>query len=460
MSELIYSLLLAAAVIVAAWLFIQVRLRSYVSQARHNQLEQEYATCQQELAREQERSYLWQDTAQRVEKELKQKQEQLEAARQDLAAVQTDLHHQKQLLASANEQWQKNREQHDAEFQTLANRILEDKSKRFTEQNKVQIDALLTPLHERIKEFEKRIEEGRRYESEQRISLREEVRQLATLNKKVSEEANNLVRALKGDTKKQGNWGEMILEKILEHSGLRRGYEYHIQAAHTDMQGNRRQPDVVIDYPGNRQVVIDAKVNLVAYERFISSEDKHQRAKALDEHVAALKRHIQELSNKRYQDLYNLATLDFVMLFVPIEPAYMTALGHDEKLWEYAYERKILLISPTNLMASLKLIATMWQQEHQKHHVQEIARQSGALYDKFVGLVEDLQEVGVKFQAVEKAYQGALNKLSSGKGNLVSRVERIRELGAKSKKELPGELVTKSRENLSEEDLHEEGLTP
>jgi len=450
MSEIIYSLLLAAAVFVAAWFFIQARLRQYVPKELYTLLNNEKNSVEQELAREHERASYLQDTSHRLEQQLAQKQEHLEAARQDLAAVQTQLHHQKQLLTSSQEEWQKNRERYDAEFQKLANQIFEEKSKRFTEQNKVQLDALLNPLHSRIKEFEKRIADGQRYESEQRISLREEVRQLATMNKRVSEEANNLVRALKGDVKKQGNWGEMILEKILEHSGLRKGHEYHVQAAHADSQGNRLQPDVVIDYPGNRQVVIDAKVNLLAYERYVSADDKAERHKALDEHVLALKRHIQQLSNKRYQDIYQLATLDFVMLFVPIEPAYMAALSHDDALWEYAYERKILLISPTNLMASLKLIATMWQQEHQKQHVQEIAKQSGALYDKFVGFVEDLQDVGFKIQAVERAYDGALNKLSTGKGNLVSRVERIRELGAKSKKELPRELVAKSKDDLPE----------
>lgn len=450
MSEIIYSLLLAAAVFVAAWFFIQARLRQYVSKEQYTLLNDEKNSVEQELAREQERASYLQDTSHRLEEQLAQKQAHLEAARQDLAAVQTELHHQKQLLASSQEEWQKNRALYDAEFQKLANQIFEEKSKRFTEQNRVQLDALLNPLHSRIKEFEKRIADGQRYESEQRISLREEVRQLAIMNKRVSEEANNLVRALKGDMKKQGNWGEMILEKILEHSGLRKGHEYHVQAAHTDAQGNRLQPDVVIDYPGDRQVVIDAKVNLLAYERYVSADDKEERHKALDEHVVALKRHIQQLSNKRYQDIYQLATLDFVMLFVPIEPAYMAALSHDDTLWEYAYERKILLISPTNLMASLKLIATMWQQEHQKQHVQEIARQSGALYDKFVGFVEDLQDVGLKIQAVEKAYDGALNKLSQGKGNLVSRVERIRELGAKSKKELPRELIAKANDDLPE----------
>lgn len=450
--HILLIIFLAATVFVAAWLFIQVRLRAGVSKADYDALQETHNQVLRELAREQARALMLVQEQDRLQAQLQASGEQLAAARQDLAAVQTELHHRMETWEQREKEWLTSKEKYEKEFQQLANRIFEEKSQRFNQQSKEQLDALLSPLHTRIKEFEKRIEEGQRHESEQRISLREEVRQLAILNKRVSDEANNLVRALKGDTKKQGNWGEMILERILEQSGLRKDHEYRVQTSMKDAAGNRQQPDVVVEYPGDRQVVIDAKVNLVAYERFVVADDDKRRTDSLAAHVHALKKHIQQLSDKRYQDLYQLHTLDFVMLFIPIEPAYMAALQYDDTLWEYAYQRKILLISPTHLMASLKLIATMWRQEHQNQHVQEIARQSGALYDKFVGFVQDMKEVGARFESAEKAYHGAMNKLSEGKGNLVSRAHRIKALGAKTQKELPADLVARANNVLPDDD--------
>jgi DNA recombination protein RmuC len=332
------------------------------------------------------------------------------------------------------------------EFENLANKILEEKSKKFTEQNKINIDLLLKPLGEKIRDFEKKVEETYDKESKQRFSLEKEIKNLADLNQQISKEANNLTNALKGQSKTRGNWGEIILESILEKSGLVRDREYFVQPSFTNEHGKRVQPDVVVTYPGDRNVVIDAKVSLNAYERYASSEIKEEQEAALKDHLLSIRNHINDLGSKNYQDLYQLKSLDFVMMFLPIEPAYLIAMQYDTNLWNFAYERRILLISPTNLIAALKMIATLWRVEYQNKNAQEIAEQSGALYDKFVGFLEDLKDVGNKLNATQKSYDDSINKLSDGKGNLIRRVERIKELGAKTSKEIPKNLIDKAED--------------
>ncbi len=332
------------------------------------------------------------------------------------------------------------------EFRNLANEILEEKTMKFTEQNKVKLDEILKPLGERIREFEKKVDETYDKESKQRFSLEREIKNLAELNQQISKEASNLTNALKGQAKTRGNWGEIILERILEKSGLTRDREFFVQQSYTNEQGRRLQPDVIVAYPGERNVVIDSKVSLVAYERYASAETREEQELAARDHLLSVRNHIADLSSKNYQDIYTLKSLDFVMLFMPIEPAYMLAVQYDPNLWNYAYEKRILLISPTNLIAALRMISNLWRVEYQNKNAMEIARQSGDLYDKFTGFLEDLQDIGAKIDSSRRAYDASLNKLSTGKGNLIRRVEAIKTLGAKAGKEIPKSLLDRSEE--------------
>ena len=332
------------------------------------------------------------------------------------------------------------------EFKNLANEILEEKTQKFTEQNKIRLDEILKPLGEKIRDFEKRVEETYDKESKQRFSLEKEIKQLAELNQQISQDANNLTNALKGESKTQGDWGEIILESILEKSGLKRDREFYVQQSYTNEFGKRLQPDVVIAYPGERNVVIDSKVSLTAYERLTSAETHDDREVALRDHLLSIKTHINELNAKNYQDLYELKSLDFVMMFMPIEPAYLVAMQKEPTLWNYAYERRVLLISPTNLIAALRMISNLWRVENQNKNAVEIARQSGDMLDKLSGFVNDILDIGKRLNATRDSYDAALNKLSTGKGNLIRRAEKIKELGAKTNKELPQQLVDESNE--------------
>lgn len=332
------------------------------------------------------------------------------------------------------------------EFKNLANEILEEKTQKFTDQNRTRLDEILKPLSEKIKDFEKKVEETYDKEAKERFSLANEIKNLASLNQQISKEASNLTNALKGQSKTQGNWGEIILESILEKSGLIRDREYLIQQSYTNEQGRRFQPDVVVNYPGDRHVVIDSKVSLTAYERFSSTDNIEEQESALRDHMISIKNHVNDLSSKNYQDLYQLQSLDFVMMFLPVEPAYMLAMQADPGLWNYAYERRVLLISPTNLIAALRMISNLWRVENQNKNAQEIARQSGELLDKLAGFVNDLTDIGTKLDSTRKSYDAALNKLSTGKGNLVRRAEKIRKLGAKSSKELPPQMIDNADE--------------
>ena len=332
------------------------------------------------------------------------------------------------------------------EFRNLANDILEEKTKKFTEQNRTKLEEILKPLGEKIRDFEKKVEDTYDKESKQRFSLEKEIKNLAELNQQISKEASNLTSALKGQSKTQGNWGETILETILEKSGLSKDREYFVQQSFTNEHGKRMQPDVVVVYPGERSLVIDSKVSLLAYERFASADTKDEQVKALAEHLISVRQHITELSAKNYQDLYQLKTLDFVILFMPVEPAYLVAMQAQSDLWSWAYERRILLISPTNLIAALRMIANLWRVEYQNKNAIEIARQSADLLDKFVGFVEDLEDVGRKLDSARLSYDASMNKLATGKGNLIRRTEKIKELGAKPTKELPKTLLDRSDE--------------
>ncbi|HPD52799.1 MAG: DNA recombination protein RmuC [Bacteroidota bacterium] len=333
------------------------------------------------------------------------------------------------------------------EFENLANRILEEKSQKFVEQNRNNLDVILNPLKEKIRDFEQKVDQAYKSEAAERNSLKGEIGKLVELNKQISDEAHNLARALKGDTKKQGNWGEFILEKILEHSGLERDREFKVQHSTSNEEGRRVQPDVVVFLPDNKHLIVDSKVSLVAYEAMVNAGSEEEREQYLREHVQSVKNHVRQLSEKKYQSAEGMNAPDFVLLFMPIEPSFSVAIQGDTELFAYAWDRKIVIVSPSTLLATLRTIASLWKQERQTRNALEIARVGGALYDKFKGFIDDLIDVGKKMDAAKAGYSDAMNKLSSGPGNIIKRIEDLRKLGAKSSKELPQALVERALES-------------
>jgi DNA recombination protein RmuC len=319
-----------------------------------------------------------------------------------------------------------------AEIENLAHSILEDKSKRFTEQNRAQLEQLLSPLSERLKEFRTQVEQAYGKESDARTELRTEVKRLSELNQSVSREAANLASALKGQAKTRGNWGEMILESVLEKAGLVKGQQFHTQFSDTTQEGRRLQPDVVLDLPGERQVIIDAKVSLNAYERQCSAPTAEEKAAAAKEHADALKRHIEQLSAKDYSSLPGIKSPDFVFLFVPVEPALHAALDTAPDLIEFALRKNIVLVTAPNVIATARLVAQLWQQDSQNRHARQIAEQGGKLYDKFVAFCRDLENIGLRIRQTQESYDDAMNKLRDGRGNLLRQTEKLRTLGART----------------------------
>jgi DNA recombination protein RmuC len=327
------------------------------------------------------------------------------------------------------------------QFKALANDILEEKSKRFAEQNQTNLGALLDPLKLRITEFQAKIEDTYVKEGKDRTALGEQVRQLMELNQHLSEDAKNLTRALRGSSKAQGTWGEWILEKVLEGSGLRKGEEYVVQSSHTREDGTRALPDVILHLPEGRSLVIDSKVSLIAYEEFAITENEVERAAAGKRHMDSIRGHIKGLSGKNYQSLYSLNSLDFVLLFVPIEPAFMLAVASDRDLFMDAWNRNVLLVSPSTLLFVVRTVAHLWRQEAQSRNAQEIAKRGAELYDKFVGFVEDMNSLGNRLKQAQAHYDEAYGKLSSGRGNLVGQAQKLRQLGVKPSKSLAPALV-------------------
>ncbi|MBU3664740.1 MAG: DNA recombination protein RmuC [Chthoniobacterales bacterium] len=323
------------------------------------------------------------------------------------------------------------------EIENLAASILEDKSRRFTEQNRNHLEQLLGPLSEHLREFKQQVNEAYGKESEARFALTEEVRRLSELNQTVSREAGNLAQALKGQAKTRGNWGEMILESVLEKAGLVRGQHFHAQVSGTTGEGRRLQPDVILDLPGGRKVIIDAKVSLVAYERQCSAQDEEERKAAAKEHAEALRRHIGQLASKDYAALPGINSPDFVFLFVPVEPALHAALETAPDLVEEALARNIVLVTAPNVIATARLVAQLWQQDLQNRHAREIAEQGGKLYDKFVAFCRDLENIGLRIRQTQESYDDAMNKLRDGRGNLLRQTEKLRSLGARTTAQQP-----------------------
>ena len=354
-----------------------------------------------------------------------------------LSALETQLTGEKQRAQDQLKIITETREQLNAQFKTLANEIFEEKSRSMGDQNISRLDQLLKPLKERIKEFEQKVEQTYDKESKERFSLVKEIEKLQTLNIQISSDAVNLTKALRGESKTQGIWGEVVLERVLEKSGLVKGREYHVQVSMKTEEGKRSQPDVVIHLPEQRDVVIDSKVSLTAYERYCSVEDKAQQKKYLQLHIQSIRGHIRDLSGKDYQNLEGLRSLDFVLMFMPIEAAFTLALQEDQQLFQDAFDKSLIIVGPSTLLATLRTIQNIWRYENQTQNAQEIAKTAGGLYDKFVGLVTNLDELGERLDKTRDSYDGVVNKLSKGKGNLIRRTELLRELGANTSKTIP-----------------------
>ena len=415
--------------VVATWLILRERISSAVEQAKGG--------SQVEIARLNERLTAAQEDVNRITNE----REILAALRDQLTAEQQRLSTKVAELATTLESERSREEQLSNRFKALASEILEDKSKRFTEQNQTNINQLLAPLKVKITEFQDKVQEVYVQEGKDRSALAEQVKQLMALNSQLSKDAHNLTSALKGQAKTQGNWGEFILERVLETSGLRKGHEYDVQESHTRGDGSRAQPDVVVHMPEDRHLIIDAKVSLKAYEEYANTETDHLRDAAMKRHLDSVRGHIKELAVKNYQLLYGLKSLDFVLMFIPVEPAFMLAITHDSELWQDAWKKNVLLVSPSTLLFVLRTVAHLWRQEQQNRNAQEIANRGAELYDKLVGFVKDLESVGTKLEDAQNVYKDAHNKFTSGRGNVIRQAEMLKDLGVKPTKQLPQNLI-------------------
>ena len=394
-----------------------------------------------------------------LEKQLQQTVQEKESIRNEKEALNIQLSKKE---VDFENLWERNKEQKEEveklqekftkEFENLANKILDEKSNKFTEQNKENMKNILSPLQDKIQLFEKKVEDTHKESIDYHAALRQQILGLREMNLQMSKETLNLTKALKGDSKMQGNWGELILERVLEKSGLEKDREYFVQQSHVNQEGQRVFPDVVINLPDGKKMVVDSKVSLTAYEKHINEEDESLKNGYLKEHVNSIKRHVEQLGDKNYQDLYQIESPDFVLLFIPMEPAFALALNEDTTLYNKAFEKNIVIVTPSTLLATLRTIDSMWTNQKQQENAFEIARQAGALYDKFEGFVADLIKVGKKIDESKMEYQGAMNKLVEGKGNLITSVEKLKKMGAKAKKALPDNIL--NRANADQEQMN------
>nr|WP_315145012.1 DNA recombination protein RmuC [uncultured Flavobacterium sp.] len=449
MSEL-FSFLLVFIVALALGLFIGKLLFSARFESQKISLEEKINAAQHLLQQQKEQAVL--DKA-AFEKQLQSSLQEKEAIRNEKDSLAIQLSKKEvdfdNLLERHKEQ--KNeveqlQEKFTKEFENLANKILDEKSNKFTEQNKENMKNILSPLQDKIQLFEKKVEDTHKESIDYHAALRQQIVGLQQMNLQMSKETLNLTKALKGDSKMQGNWGELILERVLEKSGLEKDREYFVQQSHTNAEGSRVFPDVVINLPDGKKMIVDSKVSLTAYEKYINEEDDNLKAGFLKEHIQSIKRHVEQLGDKNYYDLYQIESPDFVLLFIPMEPAFALALNDDTTLYSKAFEKNIVIVTPSTLLATLRTIDSMWTNQKQQENAFEIARQAGALYDKFEGFVADLIKIGKKIDESKAEYGAAMNKLVDGKGNLIVSVEKLKKMGAKAKKSLP-ENVLKRAEN-------------
>jgi len=366
----------------------------------------------------------------------------------ELVQKNTEYDNLQKLNLKRDEELEARQEQLRKDFELLATKILDEKSEKFTLQNKENIKNILNPLQEKIQGFEKKVEDSQKESISMHSALKEQLLGLKDLNQQMTKEATNLTKALKGDSKLQGNWGELVLERVLEKSGLEKDREYFVQQSFTLEDGSRVLPDVVLHLPDHKKMIIDSKVSITDYNRYVNADDELDKVSFLKAHVSSIKKHVDQLSDKNYQDLYDIESPDFVLMFIPIEPAFAVAINDDNSLYNKAFEKNIVIVTPTTLLATLRTIDTMWNNEKQQRNAIEIARQAGALYDKFEGLVKDLTGVGKKIDDAKKDYSSAMNKLVDGRGNLITSVEKLKKMGAKAKKALPEAILKRAEEEL------------
>lgn len=418
------------------------------------QLSDEDLLKMNELATENTKLATRLEDATRIYKEQKEKEEKLAIQNTELVGLSAKLETQninlEEKLTDQKLEIEKLQAKFTLEFQNIADKLLKVNSKDFAEANQKRLDEILTPLKENIKAFEKKVDDKYDNELKERTSLIEQIKSLSDLNQQMRTDAQNLTNALKGDTKAQGNWGEFVLEKILESSGLKKDEEYVTQFATSNDEGDRMYPDVVIKLPDDKQIVIDSKVSIIAYANYLEAKTEEEKNVFVKAHVVSVKSHISGLSDKNYANAKGINSPDFVLMFLPSEPAFAFTLQSETEIYNYAWDRKIVIVSPTTLLATLRTIAAVWKQERQTKNALEIAKQSGALYDKFVGFLEDLKKIERGLSSSQTAYNDAITKLHTGSGNLIGRVERIKKLGAKATKQLPSEFVEED-ENLDEE---------
>ena len=431
--EIVYLLIGLIVGFSIAYLVVSLRNKSSENKLLENRNENEKVLAQLE-----ERISHLQNEKERTATELEQAEQQNLQHVQRLSKAEVEFANLREKLATQKQEMEELQKKFTTEFENIANKILEKNSEKFTAANQKNIGEVLNPLKEKIQLFEKKVEDTYKQGLKDQTDLRAELKKLYDLNNKISEEANNLTKALKGDVKKQGNWGEVVLERILERSGLNEGPEgYQKQFSDTSDDGKRIQPDIVINLPDNKHIIVDSKVSLVAYERAVNAATDDERAAFIKEHLLSLKTHIKGLSEKHYQSAQKLNSPDFVLLFIPIEASFSIAVQEDQELFSFAWDLKVVIVSPSTLLATLRTISSIWQQENQTRNAIEIARQGGALYDKFVGFISDMEGIGKNIDSTKKSYEQAMNKLQEGSGNLINRAENIRKLGAKASKELP-----------------------
>ncbi|MEI7980883.1 MAG: DNA recombination protein RmuC [Bacteroidota bacterium] len=412
----------------------------------NDDLRKQAESLNKEKSAVEERARLLQDQSDQSLVQLREKEASILDLSKKLTASETEY---KNLLKKLDEQKadvDKLQEKFRTEFKNLANDILEEKTQKFTEQNRTKLEEILKPLGEKIHEFEKKVDETYDKESKQRFSLEKEIKNLADLNQQISADAKNLTTALKMDTKKQGNWGELVLERVLESSGLVRGQEYIREVSTRGNEGDVYRPDVIVNLPENKHIIIDSKVSLVAYNDFVAAETIEEKEKQMKLHLFSIRNHVKMLSEKTYHNLEAFDTPDYVLLFIPIESSFSLAVQSDADLFSFAWEKNVVIVSPTTLLATLKTVASIWKHEKQTQNAIEIARQGGLLYDKFVSFLADLDKLGNQLETARRTYDEAHRKLSSGSGNLIGKVEKLKELGAKAGKEIPRGLLEKAEE--------------
>lgn len=446
--EFIYLLVGVVVGVAAAFFYFKMKNHKGMSDAEKIVLEKENEYREQ-IVEAEKQSFVWEDRFQLLKTESTEWKQELAKIRSENIALEVRLEKARveyinvqEKLETQKEELGKIQNKFTTEFENVANKILEKNSAKFTAVNQKNMGDVLNPLKEKIQLFEKKVEDTYKQGLKDQTDLRAELKKLHDLNSKISEEANNLTKALKGDVKKQGNWGEVVLERILERSGLNEGLNgYQKQFSDTSENGKRIQPDIVINLPDNKHVIVDSKVSMIAYERAVNATLEKERLTHIKEHILSLKAHIKGLSEKHYQTASKLNSPDFVLLFIPIEASFGVAIQEDQELFSFAWDQNVVLVSPSTLLATLRTISSIWQQENQTKNALEIAKQGGALYDKFVGFITDMETIGKNLDTTRKTYDAAVNKLHVGTGNLVRRAENIKQLGAKTTKNLPEKML-------------------